>query len=193
MRLFYPLLLSFAFVGLTTVYSPAQQPNGELPEEARKRLEHAIGKWEVTTKFYNADGEVIRENKGIDTNRYVIPGRLIEHNIANSEGVTTARGQMFYNVREEKFCVTSVDANGDLWILTGGLDTFVLTSRPREQPNGTVMMVRFTHENIEEDSFEAQMEISRDGGETWRKGYRQFIKRLEEGDDATEVGVDLSR
>ncbi len=37
---------------------------------------------------------------------------------------------MFYNFAESKFYLTSVDARGDLWVLSGGLDEYVITSEP---------------------------------------------------------------
>ena len=56
----------FAVVLLCAV-AEAQQPAQVLPEEARQRLEHAIGRWTFVTKFYNRNGEVTREVKGTDT------------------------------------------------------------------------------------------------------------------------------
>ena len=91
-----------------------------------------------------------------------------------------SKGHMFYSFRDKKFYMTSVDANGDLWILSGGLDKFTLTSRPRKRRNGSEFLIRFTHENIKPNSFEALMEMSVDGGKTWFRRSRQFLRRIED-------------
>lgn len=162
----------------------AQQVDRPLPEEARKRLDHSIGEWTFVTKVFNRNGEVIREIEGRDKNRFVIADRVVEH--INRTGDATSRGLMFYNFREKRFQMTSVDKSGDLWILSGGLDKYILTSRARKRPNGSESMIRFVHENIQADSFEAKMEISFDGGETWRLRSRQFLKRVKPNRENTK-------
>ncbi|MDG2170177.1 MAG: hypothetical protein P8L44_19885 [Opitutales bacterium] len=63
-------------------------------------------------------------------------------------------------------------------MLTGGLDEYVISSTPKKQPNGRELTIRFTHTNIQEDSFEAIMETSIDGGKSWWARYRQYLTRL---------------
>ena len=104
--------------------------------------------------------------------QYVIPGRVVELTTENLAQGSISKAWMFYNVAEGQYYLTSVDAKGDLWVLSGGLDDYVLTSKPRPHPRGGTTMIRFTHTNIEQDSFEAVMEMSRDGGRTWRKRSR---------------------
>ncbi len=84
---------------------------------------------------------------------------------------------MFYNFAKSKFYLTSVDAAGDLWVLSGGLDEYVITSQPRPHRRGRTTQIRFTHSNIEQDSFDAIMEMSRDGGKTWWMRSRQRLTR----------------
>lgn len=159
----------------------AQRQPKVLPEEARQRLDYAIGEWDIVSRSYSAKGEIVREIKGKDTNRYVIDGRVVENTNEFPALGNVSKAWMFYNFQEEKFYLTSVDKNGALWVLSGGLDKYVLTSKPRKQPDGSELIIRFTHENIEPDSFEAQMQMSKDGGKTWRNGYRQFLRRVKPG------------
>jgi hypothetical protein len=149
----------------------------ELPLEAKKRLDHHVGEWDARTEFLGRDGQVVRTTKARDSAKYIIAGRVIELTTENLEQGSISKAWMFYNAAKDRYYLTSVDAKGDLWILSGGLDEYVLTSEPRPHPRGGTTMIRFTHSNIEQDSFEAVMEMSRDGGQTWRKRSRQHLTR----------------
>ena len=70
---------------------------------------------------------------------------------------------MFYNLAKDSFYLTSVDAKGNHWVLSGGLDRYVITSEARPHPRGASIMIRSTHTNILPDSFEALTEMPRDG------------------------------
>ena len=59
-----------------------------------------------------------------------------------------------------------MDARGELWVLKGGLDEYVMTSPPKAQEDGRVITIRFTHIDMEENSFTAVMEFSHDEGRT---------------------------
>jgi len=88
-----------------------------------------------------------------------------------------SKGWAFYSASEKTYYVTSVDAKGDFWVMSGGLDRYVITSKPRRQEDGSEIIIRFTHSNIQEDSFEALMEYSKDQGKTWRAGFKQYLTR----------------
>ena len=152
----------------------AQPP--ELPAEAKRRLDHHVGEWEVRTEYLGRDGQVVRSAASRDSARYVIPGRVVELTSTASDD-SISKAWMFYNVAAGEYCLTSVDGRGDLWVLCGGLDEYVITSEPRPHPRGGTIMLRFTHTNIQQDSFEALMEVSRDGGSTWWKRSRQVLTR----------------
>ena len=158
----------------------AAQPGPKpLPAEAQKRLDHHIGEWDVRTELLGREGQVVRTTTARDTVRYIIPGRVVELTTETLPQGRISKAWMFYNTAEGKFYLTSVDANGDHWVLSGGLDEYVITSEPKPNPRGGTTMIRFTHSNIQADSFEAAMEMSRDGGETWFKRSRQLITRRE--------------
>ena len=153
----------------------AQPKPVDLPPEAKARLDHHIGEWDIRTEHLDRNGATTRTSTGADTARYIIDGRVVELTTKSASGVSKA--WMFYNVAEQKFYLTSVDARGDHWTLTGGLDQYVITSNPRPRPRGGTMTIRFTHTNIKEDSFEALMETSIDGGKSWWQRSRQYATR----------------
>lgn len=174
-------LTHLALVLALTAHSFAAGASAQLPDlpaEARKRLDHHVGEWNVRTEFLGRNGGVVRTSEATDTARYVIPGRVVELATVANEKIVS-RAWMFYNTTADEFTLTSVDPRGDHWVLTGGLDEYVITSAPRPHPRGGTLMIRFTHVNIELDSFEALMEMSRDGGETWFPRSRQYLTRQE--------------
>ncbi|MCP5117594.1 MAG: DUF1579 domain-containing protein [bacterium] len=164
-----------AFLTASAVVAQTKLP--EIPAEAKKRLDHHIGEWDVRTEFLGRDGQVVRTTTALDTARYIIPGRVVELTTELPEQGSTSKAWMFYSVAEAKYYLTSVDAKGDLWVLSGGLDEYIITSEPRPHPRGGTIMIRFTHTNIKPDSFEAVMEMSRDEGKRWWKRSRQVLTR----------------
>ena len=78
---------------------------------------------------------------------------------------------------DDLFHLTSVDSRGDLWLLSGGLDDYVITSEPKARPNGGEMIIRFTHDETDADHFSSTMETSIDNGESWRKAVLQDLVR----------------
>lgn len=160
------------------LFAQAQPKNTEIPEEAQKRLDHMIGRWLLKTDYLDRNGEVRRTVNGTEEAKYIIDKRVVE--LTTTIQNTNSKGWVFYNINEQKFYLTSVDSSGDLWILSGGLDAYIITSQPKKQPNGREVTIRFTHSNIQEDSFEAVMESSIDGGQTWWTRYRQYLTREKE-------------
>jgi len=147
-----------------------------LPAEAQKRLDHHVGEWDVRTEILGREGQTLRTTTARDTAEYIIPGRVVELTTVSNEQ-TVSKAWMFYNAAAEKFYLTSVDARGDLWILTGDLDEYVLTSEPKPHPRGGTLTLRFRHSEIKPDSFKALMEMSRDGGKKWWIRSRQTLTR----------------
>lgn len=154
---------------------PAQQ---ELPEEARKRLDEILGTWDSEWKWRNAEGEVVRTMKGTETARYLIVDRVVDLTTQVEGMPAPSKAWMFYSFVDETFQVVSVDRNGDLWHLCGGLEELVVTSDPTPRPDGSTMQLRFTHDDeAGEGKLEATMEYSRDGGKTWTFGFHQTMTR----------------
>ncbi len=65
-----------------------------------------------------------------DTAEYIIDSRVAELTNEDLATGSISMAWMFYNFAESKFYLTSVDARGDLWVLSGGLDEYVITSEP---------------------------------------------------------------
>ena len=168
--------LSVLFVFLSG-NSFSQNATSELPPEAKTRLDHRIGAWDIKMEFLDRNGEVRRTTSGKDTARYLIGDWVVELTTVMAGQGSTSKAWIFYNGQEGKFYLTSVDSGGDLWVLSGGLDEYVITSTPKPTRNGREMTIRFTHSNIQKDSFEAVMETSIDGGQSWWTRSRQYITR----------------
>ncbi len=177
-RIVFTCFIAIAFQSLAIL---AQSANSEIPEEAQKRLDHIIGRWDFRTDILTRNGDVRRSVEGTEEAKYIIGRRVVE--LTTELSGATSKGWLYYNVAEEKFYLASVDGRGDLFILSGGLDAYVITSQPKRQANGREMIIRFTHEKIEENSFEATMESSIDGGKSWWTRSKQYLTR-----DGSEEG-----
>ncbi|MCG8432752.1 MAG: hypothetical protein MJA83_01825 [Gammaproteobacteria bacterium] len=152
----------------------------EYPEEARRRLDHLAGTWEVRTEYPDMEGGIARVVTWRDIYRYTIKDRVLEVITDAPEFELYIRGWVFYNITEKKFYYTSVGQRGDHWILKGDLDNYVLTSDVRYKADGSEYLVRFTFYDIEDDSFIAAMEFTTNNGRTWIPGFRQFHTRVKE-------------
>ena len=175
------LLVVPMLLGLQVASLRGQGNADDIPAAARQRLDHHIGVWDIRTEYVDRDGNVARTVLGVDTARYIIPGRVVELTTAIDEVNFVSKAWVFYSIPTQEYTLTSVDARGELWILKGGLDEYVITSPPKTQEDGRVITIRFTHIDIEEDSFTAVMEFSYDDGRTWGVGYRQYLRRRTAG------------
>ena len=171
------LLVVPMLLGLHVGLAVGQGNPGDIPAEARHRLDHHIGVWDIRTGYLDRAGDVARTVLGVDTARYIIPGRVVELTTAIEEVSFVSKALVFYSIPTQEYTLTSVDARGELWILKGGLDEYVITSPPKTQEDGRVITIRFTHIDIEENSFTAVMEFSYDEGRTWQVGYNQYLSR----------------
>ncbi len=161
---------------LQDVLAPAALP--PLPPEALRRLEYALGSWHVRAEDFDPEGGVARTTEWRNHAEWLLPGRLVLLTHDAPELGSISKTLVFYSIEEETWYLVDTNQNGQLWILSGGLEREVITSRPKKMPDGRTLVVRFTHENVEADSFEALMEISFDQGETWRESSRQYLRRL---------------
>jgi hypothetical protein len=184
------LLLSLALaLALPAGTSAAQNPDDPLeplPEEAKSRLDYAVGDWSVRTEFLDPEGQVRSVEESIHEARFSIPGRLVEltsHTPSTGPGVAW----LFYNVQEQRFYLTSVDQRGDYWVMSGGLDRYVLTSQPKTLEDGSTLTARLSYMNMTADSYQTLMEVSLNDGTSWMAVFRQTITRR---DPAAQVRED---
>ncbi len=171
------------FAALVSLAAPlaAQREPAELPPEAARRLEAIVGSWDSTWQWLGPDGEVVRTLVGTEEASWAIEGRVVLLATAVPEVGSESRSLMYYSEIDERFHLVSVDARGDLWLLSGGLEAYVITSEPKPQPDGSELTIRFTHDESDPDRFTAVMETSNDGGRTWRKAVHQELVRRKEG------------
>ena len=172
-RILALLMLALA----TTGVSVAQPPEQEIPAEAKRRLEMILGTWDSTWNWLDAEGAVVRTVEGVEAATWAIEGRVVLLSTEIPSLGSRSRAFMYYNETDELFHLTSVDSRGDLWLLAGGLEEFVITSEPKPRPDGGEMIIRFTHDEADRDHFSAVMETSFDSGETWSKAVLQELVR----------------
>ena len=144
------------------------------------QLRHVIGLWNVTTTQYAEDGSIAGTMPGTYRFEWVVPDRVISgRSDIPEQGL--ASGILFY-VRERRATIemASVGADGHLWVMTGPVDGESRTTPPTPLADGGTMQLRFTRFNVDADRFESKMEVSLDGGKTWKPGNHQIFTRADQ-------------
>lgn len=115
-----------------------------------EQLRHAAGRWSVVTEFLKDDGSVGRSVSGTYTFEWVVPDRVITGQSDIPE--LKLRSALLFYVNEKKQVIemSSVGADGQLWVMTGPLGD----------------ETRYT------PSFDGA-----DGGKTWKAGNHQVFRR----------------
>jgi hypothetical protein len=149
--------------------------NADHAAEAQQRLDYLIGSWDVISDVLDPNGNVMRTRRSFDVTEPLIGNKVLLTTSHAADG-TIRKSLRFYDEQENTFYQIDVGAAGDVYVLTGGMEEYVMTTQPRSTRRGTIMY-RFQHTNIQPNSFEATMETSRDGGETWTRS--NTFQRLE--------------
>ncbi len=147
---------------------PGTAQGTDLPEEARIRIDYLLGTWDVYDEILNEDGDVIETSHAINHTGYFLGDSVLVTSIIPDQG-PVRKTIRFFDKEKEVFYEISVGMEGDLFILSGDLDEYVMNFTSRAMRDGVYPRGRFHHINIEPNSFEATMEVSMDGGETWTK------------------------
>lgn len=181
-RTLYLTLAVAALVALAGPHLPLASAEEEpkIPAETREWLDHLIGSWQSRWDYLGPDGKVAASAEGSEEVRYVLDESIVELSTEVPALGSKSKAWFFYNVAEKKVYLTSVDLNGDYWVLTGPPDGSVITSLPKKGPDGREMVIRFTHHKESKDRLRAVMEISHDDGETWTRGFVQTMERVVE-------------
>ena len=129
---------------LSGVPAGAQAPPPPLPQKAKARLERMIGTWESRWDYLDKEGNVRRSVAGTETMRYLVEGRVIGMSTRVPETGSYNESLVYFNVKEDRLYLVSVDPSGQLWKLTGEADGHVLAAEPVKLPDGREMMIRFT-------------------------------------------------
>lgn len=155
-------------IALLAWLAPTSAETTELPEEARTRIDYLIGTWDVYDEALNDEGEVIRTTHSVHVTEYFLGDSVLVTTVIPDQG-EVRKTIRFHDKQAETFYEISVGAEGDLYILNGGLDEYVMNFKSRQTRNGPQSIGRFIHTNIKPNSFEAVLEMSRDDGKTWRR------------------------
>jgi hypothetical protein len=163
---------------LASAASAGERSDRERMGHSVSQLRSSIGKWSTVTEFLNPDGSVAGAVKGTYEFSWVVSDRVVAGKSDIPDLKRTA-GILFYvNEKDRTIEMVSVGADGKLWIMTGPLGEETRHSQEYELPGGGKGQLRFTRYNVTEDSFESKMELTEDGGKTWKAGNHQVFRRL---------------
>lgn len=173
-------ILATLCLSVFTPRTSAQAQAAPLPEVAIERLEYAIGEWDIRSENLDVSGAVTGTTESGQIATWLVPGRIVQMRDRDSDGSGGGRSWWVYDARANAWTLVSIGVDdGSVWVLKGNLAEWRITSEPRDRPNGGQAMIRFTHYDIEPDSFWALMELSLDLGKTWTPRYRQHLTRRE--------------
>jgi hypothetical protein len=166
-------------LGLPAWSAVAQDSNHAA--EAQQRLDYLVGSWDVISDVQDANGNVTQTRRSFDVTEPLIGNKVLMTTSHAPDG-TTRKSLRFYDEQEDTFYQIDVGAAGDVYVLSGGMEEYVMTTQPRSTRRGTIMY-RFTHTNIQPHSFEATMERSVDGGQAWTKANtnQRLVRRRPNG------------
>jgi hypothetical protein len=169
----FAALLSFLVLPLAEATETA--PIGF--DSAVQQLRSAVGSWEVKTTQYGDDGAVARVACGTYRFDWIVPDRVLAGR-SDIPDWKQASGILFYvNERRATIEMASVGADGFLWVMTGPAGGETRTTQPVPTSNGGTMQLRFTRFNVAPDRFESRMDVSTDGGSSWKPGNHQVFSR----------------
>lgn len=154
---------------------------GETPpsqlNSAIAQLRQAVGLWDVTTTQFREDGAIAGVAAGTYRFDWIVPDRVLAGRSDIPE-MKQSSGILFYvNERRSTIEMASVGADGNLWVMTGPADGETRTTPPTALADGRTMQLRFTRSNVTANRFESRMEVSLDGGASWKQGNHQLFVR----------------
>ena len=162
-------------------------------DSAVQQLRSAVGLWDVETTQFADDGAVARVACGTYRFDWVVPDRVLAGR-SDIPDWKQASGILFYvNERRSTIEMASVGADGHLWVMTGPAGAETRTTPPTSLADGSTLQLRFTRFNVTADRFESRMEVSTDGGTSWKPGNRQVFKRATSGDSTSAGGLQFRR
>ena len=145
--------------------------------ESVDQLRQVAGRWNVTTTQFKDDGSVAVCQDGIYQFDWIVPDRVL-----SGRSSVPATGQasailLYVNEKRATVEMATVGADGYLWIQTGPAGGETRTTPPTPMTDGTRMQLRYTRYNVAPNRFESRMDVSTDGGSSWRAGNHQLFVR----------------
>lgn len=157
---------------IALIHVPLQVYSTDLPDEARSRIDYLVGTWDVYEDTLDENDNVVETAHSVNITEYFIGDSVLVTTIIPDEGAIR-RTIRFYDKAAEIFYEISVGEEGDLFILSGGLERYVMNFKSRQVRDDRHALGRFIHTNIEADSFEAVLEVSRNDGKSWKRVKRK--------------------
>lgn len=133
-------------------------------DTAVQQLRSAVGVWDVETTQYADDGAVARIACGTYRFEWVVPDRVLAGR-SDIPDWKQASGVLFYVNERSAIEMASVGPDGDLKVM------------------------RVTRFAVAPDRLEARMDVSTDGGVSWRPGHHQVFRRAASGDGGIGGGL----
>lgn len=164
-----------AAIVLTPLSADGQEPE---PPVALQRLERLAGSWEADrVEFLDGAGEVTRVSRASAHNQLQMNGRVMWHRGRLEEPAIQTRAWYYWDPADERLHMGSVSSGGRYDEFVGGweADRLVLVSVPDPVHDGR--RFRLTQSEISDTSFLETLEVSSDGGATWRVSSRQRMRR----------------
>lgn len=138
-------------------------------DTAVQQLRSAVGLWDVETTQFADDGAVTRVACGTYRFDWVVPDRVLAGRSSIPDWKESS-GILFYvNERRSTIEMASVDADGELQVM------------------------RVTRFNVGPDRLEARMEVSTDGGNSWKAGHHQVFRRAAPASTSSAGGLKYRR
>ena len=155
-------------------------PAATLPEEARNRIDYLVGTWDVYDEALDDDGNVTSTTHSVHITEYFLGNSVLVTTVIPDNGAVR-KTIRFHDISEDVFYEISVGVEGDLYVLSGGLDKYVMNFKSRQLRDGRYPLGRFIHTNIEPNTFEAVLEVSYDDGKSWERVRRnqRLVRRTE--------------
>ncbi|MGP1283355.1 MAG: hypothetical protein ACTS1X_10300 [Parasphingopyxis sp.] len=179
MRRFFHVV-ALLLLACAAIPGAAQDAPPEPASGAVEQLRHAVGLWNVETDFIAADGSVTRTLTGQYRFGWVVPDRVVSGMSTIPELNQASAILFFVRPSLNEIEMASVGADGHLWRMIGPDTSETRTTPNTAMADGSTLMLRFTRYDVERDRFRSRMEMSTDGGGTWRLGNRQRFVRAEE-------------
>lgn len=148
------------------------------PPAAVARLEGLAGSWETDrVEFLDSDGNVVRVSGATAHNELQLEGRVLVHRGRLDEPSIETRAWYYWDPEDERLHMGAVSSSGRYDEFVGGWegDRLVMTTLPKPAYDGCLF--RMTHREITDRSYLESLEVSSDGGETWRVSSRQRMRR----------------
>lgn len=164
-----------SFLTLPLAHASALTPP-EL-DAAVEQLRQAAGRWSVTTTRYADNGSVAAVATGTWSFDWVVPDRVLSGRSVIPDWSQSA-GMLFYlNERFFTLEMAQVGSDGQLVVLSGPASAASRKTAVIPLPDGRRMVQRHTRYGVTRDKFEAKLETSYDGGQSWKLGYHQLFVR----------------